>query len=262
VVNGSPTKTQMVDGAGGHSQISQLTTSVLVLLVLLFLTKPLAYMPNAVLAAVVFYIGVELIDIKGMHAILTQRPPEFWVALITAATVVVIGVEQAIFLAMVLSLLEHVRRGYQPRNTVLAPEEVDGEQAWRSVPVTAAVEAVPGLLIYRFNHSLYYANSEQLSEEVLDLVNGADPPLSWFCIDAAAIDDVDWSSGAIVRQVFGLLKARGVRLVFAEVSADVRAELDRYGVTKLAGENAFYRSVAAAMVAYGKRHSPANEPTT
>ena len=75
VVNGSPTKTQMVDGAGGRSQISQLTTSVIVLIVLLFLTKPLAYMPNAVLAAVVFYIGVELIDIKGMRSILAQRPP-------------------------------------------------------------------------------------------------------------------------------------------------------------------------------------------
>jgi high affinity sulfate transporter 1 len=259
LVNGSPTKTQMVDGAGGHSQISQLTTSVLVLIVLLFLTKPLAYMPNAVLAAVVFYIGVELIDIKGMRSILAQRPPEFWVALITAATVVFIGVEQAIFLAMVLSLLEHVRRGYQPKNAVLAPEEVDGEQVWRPVPLAAAVEAVPGLLIYRFNHSLYYANSEQFSEEVLDLVNGADPPLSWFCIDAAAIDDVDWSGGATVRQVCGQLKERSVRIVFAEVSGDVCAELDRYDVTKLVGEDAFYRSVAVAMAAYDQQQSPAND---
>src|SRR6476661_3417282 len=169
VVNGSPTKTQMVDGAGGRSQISQLTTSVIVLIVLLFLTKPLAYMPNAVLAAVVFYIGVELVDVKGLRSILAQRPGEFVVALITAATVVFIGVEQAIFLAIVLSLLEHVRRSYSPRNTVLAPEVVDGEQGWRSLPVTAPVEAVPGLLIYRFNHSLYYANTEKFSEEILDL---------------------------------------------------------------------------------------------
>ncbi len=262
VVNGSPTKTQMVDGAGGRSQISQLTTSVIVLIVLLFLTKPLAYMPNAVLAAVVFYIGVELIDITGMRSIFAQRRSEFWVALITAATVVVIGVEQAIFLAMVLSLLDHVRRGYQPKNAVLAPHVVDGEQGWRSVPVSAPVEATPGLLIYRFNHSLYYANTERFSEEMLDLVNGADPPVSWLCLDAAAIDDVDWSGGATIRQSFGQLKERNVRLVFAEVEDDVRAELDDYGVTALVGKDAFYSSVADVLVAYQQKQQPATDPAT
>jgi SulP family sulfate permease len=253
VVNGSPTKTQMVDGAGGRSQISQLTTSVIVLIVLLFLTKPLAYMPNAVLAAVVFYIGVELIDIQGMRSIFAQRRPEFWIALITAATVVFVGVEAAIFLAIVLSLLEHVRYGYQPKNTVLAPEVVDGEQGWRSLPLTTPVEATPGLLIYRFNHSLYYANTERFSEDILDLVNGADPAVSWLCVDAAAIDEVDWSGGATIRQSIAQLKERNVRLVFAEVEDDVRAELDGYGVTKLVGEDAFYSSVAAVMVAYQQR---------
>ena len=253
VVNGSPTKTQMVDGAGGRSQISQLTTSVIVLIVLLFLTKPLAYMPNAVLAAVVFYIGVELIDIKGMRSVFAERRPEFWVALITAATVVFVGIEQAIFLAIVLSLLEHVRRGYSPKNAVLVPDTVDGEQGWRSVPANAPIEAIPGLLIYKFNHSLYYANSEKFSEEILDIVNGADPPISWLCIDAAAIDDVDWSGGATIRQSFGQLKERGVRLVFAEVADNVRAELDDYGVTKLVGEDAYYGSVAAVMAAYQRK---------
>ena len=94
----------MVDSAGGKSQVSQVTTAVIVLVVLLFLTKPLSYMPNAVLAAVVFLIGVELVDIKGMAGVLKARPVEFWVALITAATVVFIGVEQGILLAIALSL--------------------------------------------------------------------------------------------------------------------------------------------------------------
>jgi MFS superfamily sulfate permease-like transporter len=87
----------------------------------------------------------------------------------TAATVVVVEVEAALFLAIVLSLLEHVRYGYQPKNTVLALEVVDGEQGWRSFPVPTTVEARPGLLIYCFNHSLYYANTEKFSEEILAL---------------------------------------------------------------------------------------------
>ena len=77
VVNGSPTKTQMVDSAGGRSQLAQLVTSAIVILVLLFLTGPLAYVPEAVLAAVVFLIGVELIDIRGMKRIYFERPWEF-----------------------------------------------------------------------------------------------------------------------------------------------------------------------------------------
>ena len=119
VVNGSPTKTQIVDSAGGRSQLAQLTTVVIVLLVLLFLTGPLAYLPNAVLSSVVFLIGVELIDLKGMLQIKKERSYEFWVALITASAVVFVGVEQGILLAVLLSLFIHTRHGYKPTNSLL-----------------------------------------------------------------------------------------------------------------------------------------------
>ena len=114
VVNGSPTKTEMVDEGHSHTQVAQLTTAVMVAIVLLFLTKPLQYLPNAVLASVVFLIGVKLVDVRGMREILRLRTDEFVVAVITAVVVVVIGVEQGIILAIVLSLLLHVRRHYAP----------------------------------------------------------------------------------------------------------------------------------------------------
>ena len=125
-VNGSPTKTQMVDSAGGHSQLAQITTLVIVLIVLLFLTGALAFMPGAVLSAVVFLIGVELIDIKGMRKIYAEAQSEFWVALLTAGVVIFVGVEQGIILAMALSLLDHVRRGYRPKNMVVVKAKEDG----------------------------------------------------------------------------------------------------------------------------------------
>ena len=114
VVNGSPTKTQMVDSAGGRSQLSLLVTAGIVLLVLLFLTAPLAYMPEAVLSAVVFLIGMDLIDLKGMRNIFQERRSEFWVALITALMVVFVGIEQGIILAITLSLIDHTRHGRAP----------------------------------------------------------------------------------------------------------------------------------------------------
>jgi SulP family sulfate permease len=250
VVNGSPTKTQMVESAGGCSQLAQVTTCGVVLLVLLFLTGPLAYLPDAALSAVVFLIGLELVDISGMKRILAERPSEFWVALVTALVVVFVGVEQSILLAVVLSLLEHTRQGYRPNNAVLV---ADGGQGWRSLPVTSPQQAAPGLMIYRFTHSIYYANTELLLEQVVTLAKEARPPLGWFCISAAAIDDIDFTAAAALRTIHRTLKDMGIRLVFAEVSGDVRNKLDRYRLTTLLGNDAFYETVGGVVEAFGRQ---------
>ncbi len=250
VVSGSPTKTQMVDSAGGHSQLAQIMTVIVVVLVLLFLTGALAYMPEAVLSAVVFLIGVDLIDIKGMRKIFVEARSEFWVALITAVAVVFVGVEQGILLAMVLALLDHVRRGYRPKNTVVVATKAGG---FHTVPVNQPAQFDPGLLIYRFSHSMYYANVQAFSEEVLALVKDAQPPLSWFCIDAAAIDDVDFSAAATLRSTYDILKEQGIRLVFAAVADDVKAELGRFGITELVGKDAFYATGDDLLIAFREK---------
>jgi SulP family sulfate permease len=246
VVNGSPTKTQMVDSAGGRTQLSLLVTVLIVLLVLLFLTGPLAYMPEAVLSAIVFLIGVDLIDLKGMRSIYAQRRSEFWVALVTALMVVFVGVEQGIILAIVLSLIDHTRRGYRPKNVVLVPSETG---ALHAQPVATRAQALPGLLIYRFTHSMYYANAEQLSQELTDLANNADPPIRWLCLDASAVDDVEYSAAETLRSLFAVLKEKGIRLVVAQVLEDVR-ETSRYRLRELFGDDAFYDTLDDVVKAY------------
>jgi len=246
VVNGSPTKTQMVDGAGGRSQLAQLVTAAIVLLVLLFFTAPLAYLPEAVLSSVVFLIGMELVDVRGMRRIYAERPWEFWVALVTAVVVVFWGVEQGIILAIALSLLVHTRHGYRPKNTVLAA--TDGH--WHGLPVGSRAQLAPGLLVYRFNHSMYYANAELLSQQILTLAEEAQPPLSWFCMDAASVDDVDFTAAGTLLSVLGQLRVLGIRPVFAEVSEDVRSELDRSGITDLIGEKGYFATVEEVLSAF------------
>jgi len=247
VVNGSPTMTQVVDGAGGHSQLGQITTSVIVLLVLLFLTGPLKFMPGSVLSAVVFLIGLDLIDVSGMRQIFRERPVEFVVALITAATVVLVGVEQGILLAMFLSLVTHTRHGYRPENAVIVEAQPEG---WKTEPVATHGQLLPGLLLYRFNHSMYYANAGQLFEEVSRLAKEAKPPLVWFCIGAGAVDDIDYTAAATLRSLYAILREQGTRLVFFEVSDEVYAQLERSGITGLVGKDAFYGSGAAVFSAY------------
>ena len=249
VVSGSPTKTQMVDSAGGRTQLSLLFSAAIVLMVLLFLTGPLAYMPEAVLSAVVFLIGIDLVNIQGMKEIYKQRQSEFWVALITMLMVVFVGVEQGIILAIVLSLIDHTRRGYRPKNVVMVPSESGLLQAR---PVATHTQALPGLLIYRFTHSMYYANAEQLSEEITDLANNSEPPLRCLCLDASSVDDVDYSAAETLRSLFAILKDKGIRLVVAQVLDDVRDQ-SRYELRQLFGEDAFYDTLEDVMQDYRKQ---------
>jgi MFS superfamily sulfate permease-like transporter len=237
VVNGSPTKTEMVDSAGGRSQLAQLTTGVVVLVVLLFLTKPLAWMPNAVLAAVVFLIGIRLIDYHGMADIYRLRMGEFAVAAITAATVVVIGVEQGIILAMALSVVEHIYHSYRPYDTLVG---LTSEGRVRLNTPAEPIQIAPGVMVYRFGAGLYYANAARFTAEVLELVEGADPPLSWFVIDCGAIGDVDYSGSDAIRQVLDELGRKNVSLALSDVNPKVRALLDAYGLTsKIGAERIF-----------------------
>jgi high affinity sulfate transporter 1 len=257
VVNGSPTKTEMVDSAGGRTQLAQLTTVMIVLAVLLFLTHPLSYMPIAVLASIVFIIGVDLVDVKQMRKIFAQRPSEFWIALLTAGTVVFVGVEEGIILAIVLSLFDHTRRGYRPSNVVLSEDQEGYRQ---TKPVTSRAQLHPGLIVYRFNHSMYYANCEQFMTEVRELVTGAQPPLSWFCLDLGAVDDIDFSAAEALREAYELLKQRGITLVYVEVQDTVRAELDRYGITQLIGTQHIFGRIHEVEAAY--KQAPVSHTNT
>jgi high affinity sulfate transporter 1 len=248
VVNGSPTKTEMVASAGGRSQIAQLTTVLIVLIVILFLTGPLAYLPNAALSAIVFLIGLKLIDVKGLIAIYRQARSEFWIAVATAAVVVLVGVEQGIVVAMALSLIDHTRRGYHPRNTVIVRNETG--EGWRAKSIAPPNQFDPGLVIYRFSHSLYYANTQRLADEIRAITADPQNDIRWFCLEASAVDDVDFSAGFTLRDMYRTLDAQGIRLVFLLVSPKVRAELDRYGVTDLVGEEAFFTDETALLSAF------------
>jgi len=247
VVNGSPTKTQMVESAGGRSQLVQITTAVIVLLVLLFLTGFLADMPEAALAAVVFMIGVELVDIKGMRRILVERPYEFWGALITTVAVVFLGVEEGILLAILLSLFIHTRHGYKPKNSLLMTDQ-NGDL--RAAPMESRAQVVPGLMVYRFHHSMYYANTEFMAQEVLALVNNASPQLTRFCIDAIAIDDIDFTAAVTLRKLCKMLQEKGVRLELADLDAHVYTELERSDLINLIGIGAIFGTALDAIQAY------------
>ncbi len=242
VVNGSPTKTQMVVGAGGRSQLAPLCAVAVVLAVCLFAAGALAHLPLAALAAVVFLIGVDLVDVAGLRRIFAVRRAEFWVALLTAAAVVGLGVEQGIVVAVVASVVDHLRHSYAPQSALLAKSPAGH---WRSLPVVPGGRTVPGLVVYRFGSGLYFANAARLGADVLELT-ATGPPLRWFCLDAAALGDVDFTASTVLSTVFDRLRHAGVRVVVSSATDGVRAELRRYGVTP----DGWYDTSGEALTAY------------
>src|SRR5215467_8803868 len=247
VVNGSPTKTAMVDTAGGRSQWSHITTATVVLLVLLFLTKPLSFLPNAVLAAIVFMIGVKLLNHRGLTEIYRKAPKEFIVALVTAATVVFVGVEEGIILAVIVSLLQHVRRSYRPHTGVVVQDQVDHWQVQEAVPGRMIV---PGMIMYWFGSDLFYANVAFFAKQVRNLVNTSPTPVHWLVIDCSAITDLDFSAGRAVMDLHQDLAKAGVVLALSRLQVSPYGDLERMGLVKLIGANRIFDSRHVCIEAY------------
>ena len=114
----------------------------------------------------------------------------------------------------------------------------------------SSLQVEPDLMIYRFTHSIYYANTELLVGQVTELVTAATPPLQWFCIDAAAIDDVDFTGAAALHAVHDTLKKAGVKLIFAHVSDEVRTKLEKYQIAGLLDKDALWDSLRTVVHAY------------
>lgn len=247
VVNGSPTKTEMVDDAGGRTQFAHLTTAIIVLLVLLFLTGPLSFLPAAVLSAIVFMIGIKLIDVKGMAELFRVQKDEFLIALVTAGIVVFVDVMHGILAAALLSLIDHTRYSYRLRTRVLTPHP-SGQ--WAAHNVAPDLFAAPGIVAYRFEADIFYANAGRFMEEVLRLVEQPSANVNWVIIDASEIFNIDYTAGKTLQQLRQELDRRGVGIVTVAVPEGVLTELEIYrALAGVSGHHAMFATVSEAIMA-------------
>ncbi|HUE12109.1 MAG TPA: SulP family inorganic anion transporter [Steroidobacteraceae bacterium] len=254
VVNGSPTQTAMADRVGARSQVAQLMLAGVVLLVLIFLTGPLQYLPRCVLASIVFTIAVGMIDFKRLRDIRRESPGEFYLAVFTAATVVALGVEQGILLAIALSLFRHVRHSYRPHTTLLAP---DAAGQWAPIPATPGKMTEPGLIVYRFGADLFYANQNRFIDEVRALVKQAPTPVRWFVVDAGPITDIDYSAAKSLCDLIEELGRQKIGVIFGRVSIYLKSDMDRHGITAAVGASRVFSTLHDALaLARGLTHSP------
>ncbi|MCU0283033.1 MAG: SulP family inorganic anion transporter [Candidatus Nanopelagicales bacterium] len=219
-INGSPPRTAAGDGAHSSSQLVNIVMAVVVGLVLLFLTGLFEYIPSAVLDAVVFTIGILLIKWATLREVGRSSRAEFLVAMLTLVVVAFVGVEQGILLAIVVSLIDRLRRQYHPHADVLVS---DGSVAARLAPRIALRGALPpgaldDVLVYRFGAPLFFANATFFAEQVRALRAGAKHPVRLMVLDCAAMDDIDYTGAQTMAELGRELRADGGELVVTEAS--------------------------------------------
>jgi MFS superfamily sulfate permease-like transporter len=244
VVNGSPTQTEMADDVGARSQAAQIAFAAGVLVVLLFLTGPLQYLPRCVLASIVFTIAVGMIDVRGLRDIFAESGGEFLLAILTVAVVVAVGVEQGILFAILFSLVRHVRHSYQAHAMVLAP---NAQGRWLPEPAKPGVQTAPGLIVYRYGAELFYANADRFVDQARELVAHAPQPVKWLVIDAEAITHIDLSAARSVRTLIQDLTSQGVRVAFGRVNTYLESDMRRHHIVEAVSEGRIFPTLHEAL---------------
>lgn len=236
VVNGSPTKTRVLDLSGASSQVANLVVAVATGTLLLAGTGIVAGLPSSVLAGIVLVVGLGLIDLRGLGAIWRRRRGEFAVALVTAAAVVVIDVGVAIVVAIALSLATVIARQYNAPAFVLVPRP--GGYDYRSAE--PGVRSEPGLVVFRFDAPLFFANASAFAAKAEQVVSRPQGRVAWFVLDCAGITDIDYSAGLVLDELIGFLHARGIHVILARAEPALLETLRRDGLlSELDAENIF-----------------------
>ena len=250
-VSTSGSRTAVAAAAGAKSQVTGLVGAAAITLMLVFVPGLLKDMPQPMLAAVVIAASIGLLDIDGMVRLFKQRRVEFALATAAFVGVAVLGVLPGIAVAVALSVLNVFRRAWWPYRTVLAkPDGVDGYHDLQQYPDGVRMD---GLVIFRFDAPLIFANARTFREEIRRL---AQQEPRWIVIAAEPITDVDTTAADMLEELDEELNAKGISLVFAELKHPVKEKIDRYDLTRTIDPAHFYPSLDDAVAAYRGRFGP------
>jgi MFS superfamily sulfate permease-like transporter len=242
----SSSRTAVAEDVGAGSQIAGLAGAGVLALLLLFGTGLVHDLPLATLAAIVIVAVLSFIDIPAVRRLRQWRRSEFTLAMAAFTGVAVLGVLWGVGIAITLSLLNFIRRAWRPHDAVLG--RVDNLKGYHDTERYPDAQLVPGLVLYRFDAPLFFANTDYFRERVRALA--ASGEVTWIVVAGEPITDIDATAGEALHALNDELEAMGIELVFAELKDPVRDRLRRYGVEKAIGGHRFYPTVGVAVAAY------------
>ena len=249
-VSTSASRTAVAERAGARSQLTGVTGAVLIVVLIVAVPGLFRNLPQPALAAVVITASLSLADLPGTVRLWKQRSVEFTLSIVAFAGVALLGVLPGIGIAVGLSILNVFRRAWRPYQTTLGlVDDLPGYHDVRSYP---AARLLPGLVLYRFDAPLFFANAKTFRDEVVAIAR-ADPPPQWIVVAAEPITDVDTTAADILFDLDHLLDSRGQNLVFAGLKDPVRRKIDGYGLTAKIEPAHLFPTVQAAVDAFRVR---------
>jgi SulP family sulfate permease len=249
----SASRTAVADQMGGKTQWVGLIAAALTIIFLLFLTPLLAPLPTVALGAIIIIASLGLIDIAAFRFLRQVRSTEFWLAVVTTLGVLTVGVLQGILVAVMLSLVNILYHISRPHDALLDDIDAAGGTVYRDVGDMDAALTEPGLIVYRFDAPLVFANAAFFADRLAALVARAGPDLKCVILDAQAISDFDSTAAEALENLDKDLERLGVELWIARANKPLRELLELTGLTeRLGGEN-IYPSARAAVLAFRAR---------
>jgi high affinity sulfate transporter 1 len=246
-VSTSGSRTAVAERAGAKTQLTGVVGAALIILMIVLIPGLFRNLPQPALAAVVITASLSLADIPGTARLWRQRRVEFLLSIAAFLGVVLLGVLPGIAIAVGLSILNVFRRAWWPYDTQLG--RVEGVAGYHDVHSYPQAEHLPGLVIYRFDGPLFFANAKTFRDEVRRMAR-ADPPPTWILIAAEPMTDVDTTASDVLEELDEALNEQGISLVFAELKDPVRRKIERYGLTRTISPQHFFPTIESAVAAF------------
>jgi len=242
-VSTSGSRTAVAEQSGAKSQLTGVVGAGLVAVLLLFANSLLADLPQAALAAVVIVAALSLMDLGVLRRYLQVRKSAFAVSLVATSGVMLLGVLQGILVAVVLAILLFFRRNWWPHGAVLG--RVEGVEGWHDIAKHPGAEQVPGIVVYRWEAPLFFANAGSFREQIRKIVRERKP--DWVVLQCEAITDVDVTAAEMLEQLDNELNAAGTHLAFAEMRDRLQDLTLRYGLLETLDREHFYPTLETAL---------------
>ena len=247
-ISSSSSRTPVAEAAGARTQLTSVIGALAIAMLLLVAPSLLQHLPTAALAAVVIASALGLFEIADLKRIYRIQRWEFWLAIVCFVGVAVLGVIQGIGLAIVLAIIEFLWDGWRPHSAILG--RAHGVKGYHDITRYPDARRIPGLVLFRWDAPLFFANAEFFKERILDAVATSPTPVRWLVVTAEPVTSVDVTACDVVAELDQTLHAQGIELCFAELKDPVKDKLKRFGLFAQLGEPYFFPTIGVAVSRY------------
>jgi MFS superfamily sulfate permease-like transporter len=245
-VSASASRTPVAEAAGAKTQVTNLVGALMLVAILVVAPRLLHDLPMTALAAVVITAAIGMFDLHALRVFFRVRRSDFFLAVTAFGAVAVLGVIPGIAVAVAVSILDFVRRAWSPHDAVLGRAE--GVKGYHDITRYPGAKQIPGLVMFRWDAPLFFANADTFRTRILDLVASSRP--TWLVIAAEPITDVDTTAAEMLEELDQELGVLGIELAFAEMKDPVKDRLRRYGLMTRIGDDRFFPTIGVAVKAF------------